>query len=104
MYFNREEPPSGSVNKPLLLLLLLLLLLFNVILHFKVCVGVSRGIKHSNPRYEGHFSFFSFFLMFGVNLLTLYHSLRLASLQLTSDCSFARLLFANIIVILPTNR
>ena len=27
MYFNREEPPSGSVNKPLLLLLLLLLLL-----------------------------------------------------------------------------
>ena len=28
MYFNREEPPSGSVNKPLLLLLLLLLLLF----------------------------------------------------------------------------
>ena len=26
MYFNREEPPSGSVNKPLLLLLLLLLL------------------------------------------------------------------------------
>ena len=25
MYFNREEPPSGSVNKPLLLLLLLLL-------------------------------------------------------------------------------
>ena len=23
MYFNREEPPSGSVNKPLLLLLLL---------------------------------------------------------------------------------
>ena len=27
MYFNREEPPSGSVNKPLLLLLLLLSLL-----------------------------------------------------------------------------
>ena len=26
MYFNREEPPSGSLNKPLLLLLLLLLL------------------------------------------------------------------------------
>ena len=26
MYFNREEPPSGSVDKPLLLLLLLLLL------------------------------------------------------------------------------
>ena len=24
MYFNREKPPSGSVNKPLLLLLLLL--------------------------------------------------------------------------------
>ena len=24
MYFNREEPPGGSVNKPLLLLLLLL--------------------------------------------------------------------------------
>ena len=67
MYFNREEPPSGSVNKPLLvllsllLLLLLLLLLFNVILHFKVCVGVSRGIKHSNPRYEGHFFSFPFF-------------------------------------------
>ena len=30
MYFNREEPPSGSLNKPLLLLLLLLLLLFIV--------------------------------------------------------------------------
>ena len=24
MYFNREEPPGGSVNKPLLLLLLVL--------------------------------------------------------------------------------
>ena len=37
MYFNREEPPSGSLNKPLLLLLLLLLLfivsLFSVSTH-----------------------------------------------------------------------
>ena len=31
MYFNREEPPSGSVNKPLLLFLLLLLLLLLLI-------------------------------------------------------------------------
>ena len=36
MYFNREEPPSGSLNKPLLLLLLLLLFivsLFSVSTH-----------------------------------------------------------------------
>ena len=30
MYFNREESPSGSVNKPLLLLLLLIVSLFSV--------------------------------------------------------------------------
>ena len=31
MYFNREEPPSGSLNKPLLLLLLLFIVsLFSV--------------------------------------------------------------------------
>ena len=30
MYFNRVEPPSGSVNKPLLLLLLLLLLIVSL--------------------------------------------------------------------------
>ena len=30
MYFNREEPPSGSVNEPLLLLLLLLLLIVSL--------------------------------------------------------------------------
>ena len=35
MYFNREEPPSGSLNKPLLLLLLLLFIvsLFSVSTH-----------------------------------------------------------------------
>ena len=36
MYFKREEPPSGSLNKPLLLLLLLLLFivsLFSVSTH-----------------------------------------------------------------------
>ena len=39
MYFNREEPPSGAVNKPLLLLLLLLLQiawLFLVRLHLNI--------------------------------------------------------------------
>ena len=30
MYFNREEPPSGSLNKPLLLLLLLLLFIVSL--------------------------------------------------------------------------
>ena len=42
--------------------------IFNIIFHFKVCVGVSRRIKHSNPRYVGHFLFFLllFFLMFRV--------------------------------------
>ena len=24
------------------------------IFHFKVCVGVSHGVKNSNPRHEGH--------------------------------------------------
>ena len=34
MYFNREEPPSGSLNKPLLLLLLLFIVsLFSVSTH-----------------------------------------------------------------------
>ena len=33
MYFNREEPPSGSLNKPLLLLLLFIVSLFSVSTH-----------------------------------------------------------------------
>ena len=28
--------------------------IFKIIFHFKVCVGVSHGVKNSNPRYEGH--------------------------------------------------
>ena len=60
MYFNREEPPSGSVNKPLLLLLLLLLLLFCFVLFFLIiqsqaafvnCLYVARlTIVHSKTQ------------------------------------------------------
>ena len=45
MYFNREEPPGGSVNK---LLLLLLLLLFCSYSWMCICGNLSDGNKTSS--------------------------------------------------------
>ena len=53
MYFNREEPPSGSVNKPLLLLLLLFcfFLIIQSQAAFVNCLCVARlTIVHSKTQ------------------------------------------------------
>ena len=42
MYFNSEEPPSGSVNKPLLLLLLLLLLFCFVFFNHPISSSICK--------------------------------------------------------------
>ena len=75
-------------------------LIFYIIFHFKVCVGVSHGVKNSNPGYEGHtllpgtkdykVCFFCFRRQF-VGLLTL------PSSRLTSVSSSFRLLFASLL-------
>ena len=46
MYFNREEPSNGSVNKPLLLLLLLLLLLALLLLYVRPYTYMHARIRY----------------------------------------------------------
>lgn len=74
-------------------------------LSFKVCVGVSHGVKNCNPRYEGHIILpgtkmtkFDFF-MFRDSLLALMRSSRL-----TRDSSSFKLLFESIVLVSSANR